>query len=168
LNEYSLEGVNCTYVHDGIETTLVPITSSTMTLTHISFANITLHPGDVLIVEESFTDLPANFTIPPLIINYNSIYEIITTDFRSAEDSDSPSTETSSLSLLKLSPANIEEEEQSLFPWTTYSPVIFINFPIGENGTIDFSPLPYIYPLISTAVLVGVIVVTIVISRLRR
>ena len=167
LNEYSLGGMNCTYIHDDVETSLVPISSPMMELTHVSFANITLYPGDALVIEESFTDLPENFTVPPMIINYNSIYEIVTTDFATTEGSDESSAETA-LSALKLSPANIEEEEQNLFPWTTYSSVIFLHFPIDENGKVDFTPLPYIYPLISTAVVVSVIVIAIVISRLRR
>ncbi|MCG3221857.1 MAG: hypothetical protein H7641_10800, partial [Candidatus Heimdallarchaeota archaeon] len=169
LNEYTLEAINCTYIHEGVETPLVPITSPTMTLTQVSFANITLYPGDILIIEETFTDLPVNFTIPPLIIKYNSIYEIITTDFVSVESSEDSSTETGMLSFLKLSPATITEKDQNLFPWTTYSPIIYIHLPISDRyDRITFSSLPYIYPLISTAVLVGVIAIAILISRLRK
>ena len=169
LNNYALEEVNCTYIHDGVETILVPATTSTMELTYVSFANITLHPGDVLIIKEIFTDLPVNFTIPPLIVKYSSIYEIIITDFASVENSEDSSIETSALPLLKMSPANVIEQDQNLFPWTTYSPVIYLHIPISDRyDEISFSPLPYIYPLISTAVLVGVILVVILISRLRK
>ncbi|NPD89803.1 MAG: hypothetical protein HGN29_13910 [Asgard group archaeon] len=169
LNEYTLEAVNCTYVHEGVETTLVPITSPSMTLTRVSFANITLYPGDSLVIEEIFTDLPSNFTIPPLIIKYNSIYEIITTDFASIENSEDSSTDSSVLSFLKLSPATVTERDQNLFPWTSYSPIIYIHFPVSdEYDRISFSPLPYVYPLISTAVLAGVTVIAMIISRLRK
>jgi hypothetical protein len=169
LDQYSLDNVNCTYVHDGIETSLIPETSTTLTLTKISFANITLHPGDSLVIEEAFTDLPENFTVPPLVIRYSSIYEILTTDFVSIETSFDSSTESSNLSYLKLSPANITERDQNLFPWTSYSPIIYIHIPISdEYNRISFSSLPYIYPLISTAVLTGVILVAILISRFRK
>ena len=169
LNEYTLEAVNCTYMHEGVETTLVPITSPSMTLTHVSFANITLYPGDSLVIEEAFTDLPSNFTIPPLIIKYNSIYEIITTDFASIENSEDSSTDSSVLSFLKLSPATVTERDQNLFPWTSYSTIIYIHFPVSdEYDKISFSPLPYIYPLISTVVLAGVIVIAMIISRFRK
>ncbi len=169
LNEYTLEAVNCTYMHEGVETTLVPITSPSMTLTHVSFANITLYPGDSLVIEEAFTDLPSNFTIPPLIIKYNSIYEIITTDFASIENSEDSSTDSSVLLFLNLSPATVTERDQNLFPWTSYSPIIYIHFPVSDKyDRISFSSLPYIYPLISTAVLAGVIVIAMIISRLRK
>lgn len=169
LNQYALDDVNCTYIHEGIETSLVPLTSPKLTLTQISFANITLYPGDTLIIEESFTNLPVNFTIPPLRIRYNSIYEILTTDFVSIETLEDSSTESSNLSFLKFSPANINERDQNLFPWTSYSPIIYIHIPISDQyERISFSSLPYIYPLISTAVLAGVILIAILISRMRK
>jgi hypothetical protein len=140
-----------------------------MTLTHVSFANLTLYPGDSLVIEETFTDLPSNFTIPPLIIKYNSIYEIITTDFSSIENSEDSSTDSSVLSFLKLSPATVTERDQNLFPWTSYSPIIYIHFPVSdEYERISFSSLPYIYPLISTAVLAGGIIIAMIISRFRK
>ncbi|MHA2357901.1 MAG: hypothetical protein ACXABK_03940, partial [Candidatus Heimdallarchaeaceae archaeon] len=70
---------------------------------------------------------------------------------------------------LKLSPGNVTEQAQSIFLWSSFSPVIRISFPISDiYNEILFSDLPFLYPIISLGLISGVLVITMLISRIRR
>jgi hypothetical protein len=125
--------------------------------------------GDRIVIRIQLSDLAEDFIIPPIIINYDSIYEIRPTDFQSTEtQSDSNTQDTMNLSI-KNSPANVSEGDQNKFLWSSFSPVIKINLPFSEKyDKITFSSLPWLYPLISAGVLAGVLVIVIVISRFKK
>jgi len=168
-SQFTLVDVQCSYISGGTETPFVPITTTKMTFTQISYANVTLFPGDKLVISETFTDLPQNFTVPPLIVNYYSLYEIITTDFQSIETSSQGEIPDNESISLKLSPGNVTEQAQSIFLWSTFSPVIRISFPISDKyDEITFTDLPFLYPIISLGLISGVLVIAMIISRLRK
>ncbi|MBW2966576.1 hypothetical protein KY342_05720 [Candidatus Woesearchaeota archaeon] len=168
-SKYTLDSVTCSYYHLMSPQDLIPVFNVKQTHTIVSFANVTLSPGDYINITETYTGLSANFTIPPIVVNYQSIYEIYTTDY---EEISSPtqeqSSETSNL-LIKMSPSNVTEGSQNIFNWAAFSFSIYINIPISEEYTkITFSPLHYIYPLISAGIIAAVVLVVMLISRIRR
>ena len=165
-----IDEINCTLIlENGEEQILSPVITSRANFFLISYANTTLHPGDRIVIKIQLSDLAEDFIIPPIIINYDSIYEIRPTDFQSTEThSDSNTQDTMNLSI-KNSPANVSESDQNKFLWISFSPVIKINLPFSEKyDEITFSSLPWLYPLISTGALAGVLVIVIVISRFRK
>ena len=169
-SKYTLDSANCSYYHNLMNPqVLTPLFNVKQTHTIVSFANVTLSPGDYIIIKEIYTDFSGNFTIPPLVVNYQSIYEIYTTDY---EEISSPTQEQSSEAstlLLKMSPSNVTEGSQNIFNWATFSFSIYISIPISEEYTkITFSPLHYIYPLISVGIITAVVLIVMLISRIRR
>ena len=166
--EYSLDSVSCVYFSDTEQTDLDPITTTGEVFNRISFANVTLNPGDKLVINETFSDLPEEVNIPPLIINYLSDYEIMTTDFQPTETQLGTQIPEGDTLNIHFSPANITEGLQTSFLWSTFTPVIRINIPFSEiHERITLSPLPWIYVVISTGVLAGILVVIITFSRIR-
>ncbi|MFW9851470.1 MAG: hypothetical protein ACFFDS_00830 [Candidatus Thorarchaeota archaeon] len=169
-SKYTLDSVNCSYYHDLVNPqVLTPLFNVKQAHTIVSFANVTLSPGDYIVISETYTNLSGNFTIPPLVVNYKSIYQIYITEY---EEISSPaqeqSSETSNL-LVKMSPSNITEGSQNIFNWASFSFSIYISIPISEEYTkITFSPLHYIYPLISIGIVTSVVLVVMLISRIRR
>ena len=167
-SEYNLDSASCVYFNDISQTDMEPVLTAGEVFTKISFANVTLNPGDKLVINETFTDLPEEVNIPPLIINYLSDYEIMTTDFQPTESQLGDQIPENDALNLRLSPANITEGSQTSFLWSTFTPVIKINIPLSEiHERITLSPLPWIYVVISTGVLAGVLVILITFSRIR-
>ncbi len=165
-----IDEINCTIIlENDDEQILSPVITSRADFILISYTNTTLHPGDRIVIRIQLSDLAEDFIIPPIIINYDSIYEIRPTDFQSTEtQSDSNAQDTMNLSI-KNSPANVSEGDQNKFLWSSFSPVIKINLPFSEKyDKITFSSLPWLYPLISAGVLAGVLVIVIVISRFKK
>ncbi len=165
---YSLDSAFCSYIHDTMVTDLDPIETIGEIFNKISFANVTLNPGDKLVINETFSDLPEELSIPPLIITYLSDYEILTTDFQPIETQLENQLPEGDILNLKFAPANITEREQTSFLWSTFTPIIRINIPVSEiHERITLSSLPWIYVVISTGVLAGILVILITFSRLR-
>ena len=165
-----IDEINCTIIlENDDEQILSPVITSRADFILISYTNTTLHPGDRIVIRIQLSDLAEDFIIPPIIINYDSIYEIRPTDFQSTEiQSDSNTQDTMNLSI-KNSPANVSESDQNKFLWSSFSPIIKINLPFSEKyDKITFSSLPWLYPLISAGVLAGVLVIVIVISRFKK
>ena len=165
-----IDEINCTIIlENDDEQVLSPVITSRDDFILISYTNTTLYPGDRIVIRIQLSDLAEDFIIPPIIINYDSIYEIRPTDFQSTEtQSDSNTQDTMNLSI-KTSPANVSESDQNKFLWISFSPVIKINLPFSEKyDKITFSSLPWLYPLISTGALAGVLVIVIVISRFKK
>ena len=165
-----IDEINCTIIlENDDEQILSPVITSRADFILISYTNTTLYPGDRIVIRIQLSDLAEDFIIPPIIINYDSIYEIRPTDFQSTEtQSDSNTQDTMNLSI-KTSPANVSESDQNKFLWISFSPVIKINLPFSEKyDKITFSSLPWLYPLISTGALAGVLVIVIVISRFKK
>ena len=165
-----IDEINCTIIlENDDEQILSPVITSRADFILISYTNTTLYPGDRIVIRIQLSDLAEDFIIPPIIINYDSIYEIRPTDFQSTEiQSDSNTQDIMNLSI-KTSPANVSESDQNKFLWISFSPVIKINLPFSEKySEITFSSLPWLYTLISTGALAGVLVIVIVISRFRK
>lgn len=165
-----IDEINCTLIlENGDEQILSPVITSRADFILISYTNTTLHPGDRIAIRIQLSDLAEDFIIPPIIINYDSIYEIRPTDFQSTETQSNSNTQDTMNLSIKNSPANVSEGDQNKFLWVTFSPVIKINLPFSEKyDKITFSSLPWLYPLISTGALAGVLVIVIVISRFRK
>ena len=165
---YTLDNASCDLVHNSDITILTPISSEQLALTRISFANTTLNPGDKLIITEVFSDLPEEFTIPPIIISYSSDYEILETDFQSLDPQTQDQPPENEILNIKLAPANITEGTQNLFLWSSFTPLFTINIQISEEfERIELSSLPWLYLVISTAVVSGAIVIIMLSSRFR-
>ncbi|MCE7748623.1 MAG: hypothetical protein GPJ51_09495 [Candidatus Heimdallarchaeota archaeon] len=165
-----IDEINCTIIlENDDEQILSPVITSRADFILISYTNTTLYPGDRIVIRIQLSDLAEDFIIPPIIINYDSIYEIRPTDFQSTEiQSDSSTQDIMNLSI-KTSPANVSESDQNKFLWISFSPVIKINLPFSEKySEITFSSLPWLYTLISTGALAGVLVIVIFISRFRK
>ena len=165
-----IDEINCTIIlENDDEQILSPVITSRADFILISYANTTLYPGDRIVIRIQLSGLAEDFIIPPIIINYDSIYEIRPTDFQSTEiQSDSNTQDIMNLSI-KTSPANVSESDQNKFLWISFSPVIKINLPFSEKySEITFSSLPWLYTLISTGALASVLVIVIVISRFRK
>jgi len=167
-SQYSLDSALCSYHHNLVKTELDPIVTTGQTYNKVSFAIVTLNPGDTLIINETFSNLLEEINIPPIIITYLSDYEIMTTDFQPIEEQIENQLPESDTLNLKLAPANITEGSQTTFLWSTFTPIIRINIPISEiHERITLSPLPWIYIVISTGVLAGILVIVIAFSKLR-
>ncbi len=162
--------INCSLVPEtGDEQVLAPIITSKEDFYLIDYASTTLQPGDKIVIEIRFSDLAEDFIIPPILINYNSIYEIHATDFQSSEDVYGIETINLTSFSVRNSPSNVSESEQTDFLWFSFSSVIKINLPISEKfDRVLFSSLPWTYTIISTGILSGVIVIVIIVSRLRK
>lgn len=169
-SKYVLDTVNCSYYHLLMSPQiLTPLFNVKQTHTIVSFANVTLSPGDHILIKETYTDFSGNFTIPPLVVNYQSIYEIYTTDYEELSSPTQDQTTEMSNLLVKMSPSNVTEGSQNIFNWASFSFSIYISIPISEEYTkITFSPLHYIYPLISAGIITAVVLVVMLISRIRR
>ncbi|MCK4971860.1 MAG: hypothetical protein KAS52_00950, partial [Candidatus Heimdallarchaeota archaeon] len=150
---------NVQYIHNEVESELTIETSVEFGIVKVTYATMTLYPGDKIIITITGTDLPDNFTVPPLIVNYLSLYEIITTDFQPIETQENPSTILENPVSLKLSPSTINEDSQNYFIWSTFSSIFTINIPISDvYDKITYSSLPLFYPLVS------VVAITIILS----
>ena len=155
------------YIQDTVETAQSIIITEEYDKIKITYASLTLYPGESIIITITGSNLPQNFAFPPLIIDYHSFYEIITTDFQSIETQSEQHMSVEFSQLIKQSPSNITENAQSFFSWSTFSNVLDINFPISGFGKIDYFSLPMIYPLVSAAVITLVLAVVMIISKLR-
>ncbi len=156
------------YINNEVETELIIETSVEFGSVKVAYATMTLHPGDKIIITITGTDLPDNFTVPPLIVNYFSLYEILTTDFQSIETLENPSTTLENPLSLKLSPATINEDSQNYFIWSTFSSIFTINIPISDvYEKITYSLLPLLYPLVSVAAITITLSIAMIISKIR-
>ena len=156
------------YVHNEVEGDLIIESSTEFGTVKVTYATMTLYPGDKIIITIIGTDLPDNFTIPPLIVNYYSLYEILTTDFQSVETVETPSTSVETPLFLKLSPSTVNEDSQDFFIWSTFSNVFTINLPISNiYERITFSSLPLFYPLVSVAAITVTLSITMIISKIK-
>ncbi|MCK5305206.1 MAG: hypothetical protein KAJ72_08140, partial [Candidatus Heimdallarchaeota archaeon] len=159
---------NVQYIHNEVESELTIETSVEFGIVKVTYATMTLYPGDKIIITITGTDLPDNFTVPPLIVNYLSFYEIITTDFQSIETQENPSTILENPVSLKLSPSTINEESQNYFIWSTFSSIFTINIPISDiYDKITYSSLPLLYPLVSVAAITVTLSIAMIISKMR-
>ncbi len=159
---------NVQYIHNEVESELIIETSVVFGTVKVTYATMTLYPGDKIIITITGTDLPDNFTVPPLIVNYLSLYEILTTDFQSIETQENPSTTLEIPLSMKLSPSTINEDSQNYFIWSTFSSIFTINIPIsGAYERITYSSLPLFYPLVSVAVITITLSIAMIISKLR-
>ena len=166
----TFDDINCTLVLEtGDEQTLTPTIIEKEDFYNINYASTTLQPGDKIIVEINLSNLAEDFIVPPILVNYSSIYEIHSTDFQSSEEEYGFETIDSMDLSIRSSPANVSESEQTEFLWFSFSSVIKINLPFsGKYDEILFSSLPWIYTVISTGVLSGVIAIVIIVSRMRK
>jgi hypothetical protein len=159
---------NVQYIHNEVESELIIETSVVFGTVKVTYATMTLYPGDKIVITITGTDLPDNFTVPPLIVNYLSLYEILTTDFQSIETQENPSTTLEIPLSMKLSPSTINEDSQNYFIWSTFSSLFTINIPIsGAYERITYSSLPLFYPLVSVAVITITLSIAMIISKLR-
>ncbi len=159
---------NVIYIHNEVETELIIETSVEFGSVKVTYATLTLHPGDKIIITITGTNLPDNFTVPPLIVNYISLYEILTTDFQSIETQENPSTTLENPLSLKLSPAIINEDSQNYFIWSTFSSIFTINIPISDvYEKITYSSLPLFYPIVSVAAITITLSIAMIISKMR-
>ncbi|MHA1346225.1 MAG: hypothetical protein ACTSVO_02385 [Candidatus Heimdallarchaeaceae archaeon] len=159
---------NVKYVHNEVESELTIETSVEFGTVKVTYATMTLYPGDKIIITITGTDLPENFTVTPLIVNYFSLYEILTTDFQSIETQETPSTTLENPLSLKLSPSTINEDPQNYFIWSTFSNIFTINIPLSDTYVrITYSSLPLFYPLISVAAITITLSVAMIISKIR-
>ncbi len=156
------------YIHNEVESELIIETSVVFGTVKVTYATMTLYPGDKIVITITGTDLPDNFTVPPLIVNYLSLYEILTTDFQSIETQENPSTILELPLSMKLSPSTINEDSQNYFIWSTFSSIFTINIPISDiYDKITYSSLPLFYPLVSVAVITITLSIAMIISKLR-
>ncbi len=144
--------------------------------------NYQLSPSEKIIVIETFSLKSSDFMIQPLTIKYDSLYEIIATDFKTDSSSSSPyPSSPQALNVLNykmigtITDTNNNQDHQNKFEWIIYSspivvttPIIFNNTNNGHNVTIAISSLPLIYPLITTAVSTVIIIVASIISSISR
>ncbi len=159
---------NVIYIHNEVETELTIETSVEFGTVKVTYATLTLYPGDKIIITITGTDLPDNFTVPPLIVNYFSLYEILTTDFQSIESQENPSTTLENPLALKLSPSIISEDSQNYFIWSTFSNIFTINIPISNiYEKITYSSLPLFYPIVSVAAITVTLSIAMIISKIR-
>jgi len=159
---------NIQYIHNEVETELTIETSVEFGTVKVTYATMTLYPGDKIIITITGTNLPDNFTVPPLIVNYFSLYEILTTDFQSIETQKNPSTILENPVSLKLSPSTINEDSQNYFIWSTFSSIFAINIPISDvYEKITYSSLPLLYLLVSVAVITISLSIAMIISKIR-
>ena len=159
---------NVIYIHNEVETELIIETSVEFGSVKVTYATLTLHPGDKIIITITGTNLPDNFTVPPLIVNYFSLYEILTTDFQSIETQEDPSTTLENPLSLKLSPSTINEDPQNYFIWSTFSCIFTINIPISDiYEKITYSSLPLLYPLVSVAAITITLSIAMIVSKIR-
>ncbi|MCK4895402.1 MAG: hypothetical protein KAS47_01235, partial [Candidatus Heimdallarchaeota archaeon] len=159
---------NVQYIHNEVESELTIETSVEFGIVKVTYATMTLYPGDKIIITITGTDLPDNFTVPPLIVNYLSLYEIITTDFQPIETQENPSTILENPVSLKLSPSTINEDSQNYFIWSTFSSIFTINIPISDiYEKITYSSLPLLYPLVSVAAITVTLSIVMIISKMR-
>ncbi|MHA1201817.1 MAG: hypothetical protein ACTSQ4_04775 [Candidatus Heimdallarchaeaceae archaeon] len=159
---------NVQYIHNEVESELTIETSVVFGSVKVTYATMTLYPGDKIIITITGNDLPDNFTVPPLIVNYLSLYEILTTDFQSIEVQENPSTTLEIPLSMKLSPSTINEDSQNYFIWSTFSSIFTINMPISNiYERITYSSLPLFYPLVSVAAITITLSIAMIISKLR-
>ncbi|MHA1551385.1 MAG: hypothetical protein ACTSQC_05530 [Candidatus Heimdallarchaeaceae archaeon] len=159
---------NVQYIHNEVESDLTIETSVEFGSVKVTYATMTLYPGDKIIITITGTDLPDNFTVPPLIVNYLSLYEILTTDFQSIETLENPYTALANPLSLKLSPAIVNEDSQNYFVWSTFSSIFTINIPISDvYDKITYSSLPLFYPLVSVAAITIILSIAMIISKMK-
>ncbi len=164
-----LEYLNCSLIQGDTIITLEPVISTKGDYYFINYVNITLEPGDKILVEARLSNISEDFTIPPIIIKYYSIYQIHTTDFATTNSQTEVNTANPASLYVKASPSTVIEGGQNQFIWSSFSPVIHINLPFSsEYERIIFSSLPWLYPVISTAILGGLILIAMIISRTRK
>ncbi|MBY9002266.1 MAG: hypothetical protein KGD64_15205 [Candidatus Heimdallarchaeota archaeon] len=159
---------NVYYTHNNVETELSVGTSTEFGTVKLNYATTTLNLGDKIVITITGSDLPDNFTVPPLIVNYYSLYEILTTDFQSMETQDQQSLALLHPSNLELSTSSINEGLQNYFIWSTFSTMFTINMPVSDiYEKITYSYLPLLYPLISIAAITVTLSIAMIISKLR-
>ena len=164
-----LEYLNCTLVTNDNTIELEPTIVTRGDYHLISYTNITLEPGDYIIVEAQLRGIEEEFIIPPLIVNYSSLYQIQTTDFRISDNQAEADQAISTNLKVKNSPSTVSEGNQNQFIWSSFSILIHIDLPFSsESEQILFSSLPWIYPVLSTALISSLLLIAIVISRNRK
>jgi len=168
-NLYSIQSSNVSLESPNSVIQISPIITQRSSYKVISYANVTLNPGDKLIIEEEITDFPKDFSVPPLVINYQTPYEVYQTNFESLETEPQESQDLGGEEcLLRMSPANITENPQNAFGWSSFSPLIKIKISVSPHySSISFTPLPWIYPLISTVVIAALVILLFISSKFR-
>ncbi|MHA1223654.1 MAG: hypothetical protein ACTSP3_10520 [Candidatus Heimdallarchaeaceae archaeon] len=168
-NLYSIQSSNVSLESSNSIIQISPIITQKSSYKVISYANVTLNPGDKLIIEEEITDFPKDFSIPPLVINYQTPYELYQTNFESLETETQESQDLGEEKcLLRMSSANITENPQNAFGWSSFSPLIKIKISVSPHySSISFTPLPWIYPLISTVVIAALVILLFISSKFR-
>ncbi|MCK4844956.1 MAG: hypothetical protein KAS95_04730, partial [Candidatus Heimdallarchaeota archaeon] len=154
------------YITEENEILLTITSSATLSCTKVNLANVTLNPGEMVRIQEVFSNIEEEIVIPPIIIVYSSLYEIQGTTFQAADTNFEITNMGSEVYLIKMEVPIVIEEEQFSFEWSAFSPVIKIKIPlISTDIEITFSSLPYLYPLISAAALTVIVLVIALFSR---
>ncbi|MHA1401654.1 MAG: hypothetical protein ACTSQE_14990, partial [Candidatus Heimdallarchaeaceae archaeon] len=144
------------------ETSITPEYYEYLSYIRINLAkSLQLAPGEKLVITEIYTNLSQGLIVPPLIIDYLSLYEILTTDFQPVNVNQQQETLDFSYAL-HLAPENVTESDQNKFAWTTYSPTIEVPIPTIEEpeNRIEFTfpDIPNIYPIITAGVATIIVV----------
>ncbi len=154
------------YITEEKEILLTITSSATFSCTKVNLANVTLNPGEMVRIQEIFSNIEGEIVIPPIIIIYSSLYEIQGTTFQAADTNFEITNMGSEVYQIKMEVPIIIEEEQFSFEWSVFSPVIKIKIPqISTDIEITFSSLPYLYPLISAVALTVIVLVIALFSR---
>lgn len=154
------------YITEENEILLTITSSATLSCTKVNLANVTLNPGEMVRIQEVFSNIEEEIVIPPIIIVYSSLYEIQGTTFQAADTNFESTNVGSEVYPIKMEVPEVIEEEQFSFEWSVFSPVIKIKIPlISTDVEVTFSSLPYLYPLISAAALTVIVLVIALFSR---
>lgn len=154
------------YITEENEILLTITSSATLSRTKVNLANVTLNPGEMVRIQEVFSNVEGEIVIPPIIIVYSSLYEIQGTTFQAADTNFEITNMGSEVYLIKMEVPIVIEEEQFSFEWSAFSPVIKIKIPlISTDIELTFSSLPYLYPLISATALTVIVLVIALFSR---
>ncbi len=154
------------YITEENEILLTITSSATLSSTKVNLANVTLNPGEMVRIQEIFSNIEGEIVIPPIIIVYSSLYEIQGTTFQATDTNFESTNVGSEVYPIKMEVPEVIEEEQFSFEWSVFSPVIKIKIPlISTDVEVTFSSLPYLYPLISAAALTVIVLVIALFSR---
>ena len=153
------------YITEESEILLTITSSATLSSTKVNLANVTLNPGEMVRIQEVFSNIEEEIVIPPIIIVYSSLYEIQGTTFQATDSNFDSTNVDSEVYQIKMEVPEVIEEEQFSFEWSVFSPVIKIKIPLITGVEITFSSLPYLYPLISAAALTVIVLVIALFSR---
>ncbi len=169
LNFADILNMYCTFngVNNNNSEQIIPVnTTLSDGSIHVQYiSNYELLPNDSISIKIKMKTYEEDIEITPLIVEYVSLYEILETDFSSDKENEvfNPSL------CLRVDIKSITESSQSSYGWTVFSSTIIIKPSSDlEDFTIVRDTLPMIYPIFSSLLITGIVVLVATISITRR